>query len=246
MLDVIKKIPHHFAVLCTVVLLVCALGLAPVAKAQGKADIFSSGTAKMVAVPAVTGQESAVLDQDTTKEALPENSTATDKYLQEPAFTAEEPENKKSGNANQRTLLYVGGGVAAAAALALALSGGGGGSGSDPEPEPEPPPPTVRPVGVDLAGDNWAGYLDLVNGTRELITAVVYQNGSEIRITTTATQRYGKSFVGKIFSNRQMRLIDQTTGETWTTWNGPAFPTQIDIYDYVNNFTALDRLVLKR
>jgi len=245
MLHVIKKLPYNFLYLCTVAVLASALGLAPVVKAQGEAEILSSGTAKMIAVPAVTDQESAVLDQDTAKRALPENSTATE-YLQEPAFTAEEPDKKKSGDANKRTLLYVGGGVAAAAALALALSGGGGSSGSDPEPEPEPPQPTAKPVGVDLAGDNWAGYLDLVNGTWEPVTAVVYQNGSEIRITTTATQRYGRSFVGKISSNRHMSLIDQTTGELWTTFKGPAYSTQIDIYDYVNNFTGLDRLVLKR
>jgi hypothetical protein len=125
MLHVITKLPYHFAYLCTVAVLASALGLAPVAKAQGKTEILSSGTAKMIAVPAVTDQESAVLDQDTTNKALPENSTATE-YLQEPAFTAEEPDKKKSGDANKRTLLYVGGGVAAAAALALALSGGGG------------------------------------------------------------------------------------------------------------------------
>ncbi|HSL40501.1 MAG TPA: hypothetical protein VK857_09020 [Desulforhopalus sp.] len=246
MLHVIIKLPHHVVYLCTVAVLACALGLAPVAKAQGEAEILSSGTAKMIAVPAVTGQESAIEEQEAEQAAVPEKSAATEKSLQEPAFTATEADEKKPGSTGNKTLLYVGGGVAAAAAIALALGGGGGSSGSDPEPEPEPPPPTVRPVGVDLAGDNWAGYLDLVNGTREPVTAVVYQNGSEIRITTTSTQRYGKSFVGKIFSNRQMRLIDQTTGETWTTFKGPAFSTQIDIYDYVNNFTALDRLVLKR
>ena len=246
MLHVFKKSPHHLTRLCTALFLSCALGLAPVAKAQGEVEILSSGTAKMVAVPAVTGQESAEQRQEAAQAAAPEKSAAAEKSLQEPAFTATEPDEKKPGGTDNKTLLYVGGGVAAAAALALALGGGGGSSGSDPEPEPEPPPPTVRPVGVDLAGDNWAGYLDLVNGRRELVTAVVYQNGSEIRITTTATQSYGKNFVGKIFSNRQMRMIDEDTGETWTTFKGPAFPTQIDIYDYVNNFTGLDRLVLKR
>ena len=244
MLHVMKKSPHHFVHLCTVIFLASALGLAPVAKAQAETEILSSGTSRMIAVPALTGQESAVQGQDAARVAVPEKSTAAEKPLQKPAFPATASDGKKPGGTDKKTLLYVGGGVAAAAALALALSGGGGSSGSD--PEPEPPPSTAKPVGANLAGDNWAGYLDLVNGTREPVTAVVFQNGSEIRITTTATQGYGKSFVGNIFANRQMRRIDQTTGKIWTTFKGPAFPTQIDIYDYVNNGTGLDRLFLKR
>ena len=245
MLYVSKKSPHYFVHLCTVAVLACALGLAPVAKAQGEAEILSSGTSKMVAVPSVTGQESAVQGQDAAQTAVPEKSAAVEKSLQEPSFTAKEPDEKKPGSTSNKTLLYVGGGVAAAAALALALSGGGGSSGSD--PEPEPPPPTRKPVGADLAGDTWSGSLALVNGTTEPVTAVVYQNGREIQITTTATQRYGKSFVGQISSDGYLSLIDQTTGSLWTTHRGPrASSRQIIIFDYVNNYTGLDRLVLRR
>ncbi len=244
MLYVIKKSTHYFVHLCTVAVLACALGLAPVAKAQGEAEIFSSGTSKMIAVPSVTGQESAVQGQDAAQTAVPEKSAAAEKALQEPSFTAKEPDEKKPGSTSNKTLLYVGGGVAAAAALALALSGGGS-SGSD--PEPPPPTPTRRPVGADLAGDTWSGSLALVNGTTEPVTAVVYQNGFEIEITTTATQRYGKRFVGQISSDGYLRLIDQTTGSLWTTHRGPrASSRQIIIFDYVNNYTGLDRLVLRR
>ena len=242
--QILKKSTRQFPRLGTVLLLVCTLGLAPVAKVYAETEVSSSGSSRMIPVTATTGQTTAGQGQDAEQLAVPE-SAAVEQPLPEPAFTAVEAEEKKTPDTDQKTLLYVGGGVAAAAALALAL-GGGSGSSSSPEPEPEPPPPPAKPVGADIAGDTWFGFLELVNGYREPVTAVIKQNGSDVEITTTASQRYGRSFRGKIYPNGQMLLYDQITGEDWTTFKGPATGYLIDLYDYVNNFTGLDRLYLKR
>jgi len=146
-----------------------------------------------------------------------------------------------------KTLLY--GGIAAAAvvgAVALAAgSGGGGGSSADVAEEPEEP--KLKPVGADLAGDNWHGRLILVDsGFKEDVTATVKQNGADIEITTSSTQKYGKKFIGHIDRNAFIQVRDQDTGEDWTTMNNDTRWNMIDLYDYVHSFHDLDRLYLTR
>lgn len=142
---------------------------------------------------------------------------------------------------DNRKLLYAGAGAVGVAALIIGLSNSGGGDSSDPET------PTVPPVGADLAGTNWAGILLLINGKRENVTATVTQNGSLVEIKTSTTQSYGSKFNGTISSSGYLNMYEQVTGEQWTTHTGPAATaSRIEIYDYVNNFTGLDVLVLKR
>ena len=244
MLQSIKNTKCYFLYLGAALFLICTISLLPVAKIHGEEHPSSSGTSKIGITPVLeeVRQKPPSLEKKSKKQpADSTNTSATAKPLDKPAYSPPEAPEDKQGKIN--TMLIIGAGVAATGAMALALSGGGGGGGGTVEPEPTP---SVEPVGVDIAGDNWAGYLDLVNGGRENVTAVVDQNGSQVEITTTSTQRYGQVFRGKIDANGHLFVYDQTTGETWTTHKGPVFPTQIDIYDYVNNFTGLDRLLLKR
>ena len=109
---------------------------------------------------------------------------------------ATNPVPETTTNSGSNTMLYAGVGIAAVAAVAVAAGSGGGSSTSEPEPEPEP---TKPPVGADLNGDNWHGRLILVDsGFKEEVTATVKQNGSELEITTSSAQQYGKKLIGKI------------------------------------------------
>ncbi len=109
--------------------------------------------------------------------------------------------------------------------------------------------PGSKPVGPDLRG-GWSGYIDLVGKERESVSASVSQNGNYIVITTSSHQKYGRKFVGNIKENGFILAYDQTTGEDWTTHNGPATENRIDLYDFVNiekhGYHDLDRLMLKR
>ena len=162
----------------------------------------------------------------------------------DPAREAASPKTTTTTTGGSKTLLLVGAGAVALGAIAIGSSGGGDG-GSD-DTAATVTTPSVPPVGANLAGDDWRGILLLVDGFREPITATVTQNGSQVTITTSTTQRYGQVFRGTIRSSGHMTLYDQTTGEDWTTFKGPATSTHIEMEDYVNNFTALDVLVLKR
>lgn len=235
----VTKTKSYFLYLGVVLCLSCTISVLPFAKVYAKESPSTYGTPARVSLSLEgTQQEPPSLQKKSKKHPTgsTDNSIA-EKPLDQPAISSPETGENKQGN--KKTLMIVGAGAAAAAVLALALSGGGGGGG------PAQTEPEVEPVGADLAG-NWSGYLELVNHSRENITAVVVQNGSQVEITTSSTQPYGKIFKGTINSSRKMSVIDQTTGEIWTTFKGPAFPTQIDLYDYVNNFTGLDRLFLKR
>lgn len=159
-----------------------------------------------------------------------------------------EPQTTTSDSGG-KTLLY--GGIAAAAvvgAVALAAGSGGGGSSSAVEEEPVVPEETkAKPVGADLDGDNWHGRLILVDsGFKEEVTATVRQNGSELDITTSSVQKYGKKFIGHIDRDAFIKVRDQDTGQDWTTHYQNARWNMIDLYDYVNNFKDLDRLYLTR
>lgn len=156
---------------------------------------------------------------------------------------ATNPGPEPTTQSGSNTMMYAGIGLAAVAGIAIAAgSGGGGSSNADPEPEPTKPP-----VGADLNGDNWHGRLILVeSGFKEEVTATVKQNGSELEITTSSAQKYGKKFIGKIDKSAFVRVTDQDTGEDWTTHYQKARWNMIDLYDYVHMFKDLDRLYLTR
>ena len=164
----------------------------------------------------------------------------------DPAPEAASPKTTTTTTGGSKTLLLVGAGAVALGAIAIGSSAGGGGDGGSDDTAATVTAPSVPPVGADIAGDDWRGILLLVDGFREPITATVIQNGSQVTITTSSTQRYGQVFKGTIRTSGHMTLYDQTTGEDWTTFKGPATNRHIEMEDYVNNFTALDVLVLKR
>ncbi len=142
------------------------------------------------------------------------------------------------------TMLYVGGAVGLLAIGAVALGGGSSSSSG-----PTPLPPTTPVVGPNLNGSNWAGYLDIKDKRAQgfqNITATIVQNGSAVQIITSSTLMYGRMFNGSIKSNGFMLLYDSVTGEDWTTHYRNATETNVDLYDYVNNFRNLDRMLLLR
>ena len=110
----------------------------------------------------------------------------------------------------------------------------------------------VSQVGVgklpvfNLTGNDWSGYLYLVDGKTERVYANIVQSGSYITISTTSTQSYGRNFTGTIDSDNDMYLYDSNTGEDWTTHFGPCGINRIELHDYVHNLTALDGLFLAR
>ena len=110
--------------------------------------------------------------------------------------------------------------------------------------------PTATPQPPPLAGSDWSGALSLVNGSTEMVTAQVTQSGTNLYISTTAKQKYGRYFQGTVKANGSILIYDQTTGEDWSTKKGIAYDTRIDLYDYVNiddnGYTDMDRLYLTR
>ncbi len=186
------------------------------------------------------------------KKQSPNNDDNTsgeiDAVAADPAREAASPETTTTTTGGSKTLLFVGAGAVALGAIAIGSSASGGGDsvGDSNDTSTTPTTPSVPRVGPDIAGDDWSGILLLVEGRREPITATVTQNGSRVTIATSSTQRYGQVFKGTIRASGHMTLYDQTTGEDWTTFKGPATSTHIEMEDYVNNFTALDVLVLKR
>jgi hypothetical protein len=205
-----------------------------------------------------------VASAETSSEGDSGNETSKDVKSQEPQKSAPKPKETSSGN----TLLYSGIGVAAIVGIAVAAGSGGGSDSAEEAPPPEPTPvvttktiekskpkikkpsdsnpPGSEPVGPDIRGDNWSGYLALVHGKRENVSASIHQNGNYVVITTSSGQKYGRKFVGNISDSGSIRVYDQATGELWTTHSGPAKKDRIDLYDFVDNFKDLDRLYLER
>ncbi len=108
---------------------------------------------------------------------------------------------------------------------------------------------SVPPVGPDIGGNNWVGTLDLQNygyQGHEHVAAVITQVGNAITITTNSSMVYAKKFKGTITSKGYISVIDKATYKTWTTHMGKATGKAIQLYDYVNNFTAFDTLFLVR
>ena len=200
-----------------------------------------------------TSQKEISNESDVVLEADPASKTGT-----ETQKTTGDTSPKTTKSSDTNPLVYLGIGAAAAAAIGLAAAAGGGSSDSDSSSSEgggggsaggsagRSVKPTTEPKNATLWGDNWSGTLHLINGSREQVTALIYQNGAQIEIVTSTTQRYGKRFVGSVSSGGHMSMVDQTTGELWTTFKGPANSVRIDLYDCVNFCRDLDNLRLSR
>ena len=187
-----------------------------------------------------TDKEVAMNTADTAKADTAPVTTASAQDqlpIKTPQSRAADPEPKT--NSSGKTLLYAGVGIAAVAAVAA-------GVGSSSSSESETPTPTLDPIGADIGGKSWSGFLNLFDGIKEPVTATIYQNGAYVEITTSSTQEYGHKFVGQINKSGFMTMYDQTTGEDWTTHYDNATWNRIDLYDFVNNNKDLDRLYLTR
>lgn len=213
-----------------ILLLIASLGVFNVRSAAIAAE---TGAAVIPTKGQVAGD-----DKKVGTPASPPQVVLEEAALQTPADTAPEPQTETS-NSTGKTLLYVGAGAAVIAGAALAI-GSVGGSSSSSTVVKDPP------VGADLDGENWTGYLDLADGIKENVTATVSQNGAALEITTSTTQEYGKKFIGVISKAAFIKVKDQTTGETWSTNYGNATWNKIVIYDYVHLYSALDKLYLTR
>lgn len=95
-------------------------------------------------------------------------------------------------------------------------------------------------------GGVWQGVLTLVNYGQQMVMATVSQEDCNISINTSSTLPYGQFFVGHISNVDELLLYDIQTGEDWTTFLLPPTLTSFAIYDYVNNYTGLDKLELTR
>ncbi len=189
-----------------------------------------------------------------------------------------DPHVEVSESIDGLTMLYMGGAAAGVAVLALALGSSSSSDSSappvipivpdlpspepdpepDPDPDPEPDPdipdlPDVPsgtdPVGPDLNGSDWTGFLDINDsGHRgfQAISAKINHNGSSVQIYTSSTLDYGRKFSGTISSSGYMLMYDSISGEDWTTHKGNATKDRVDLYDYVNWFEDLDRMKLTR
>lgn len=187
-----------------------------------------------------------------------------------------DPAEEDSESVDGLTMLYIGGAIAGVAALAIALGSSSGSSGPaipppdptpppseptptppSPSPDPDPPslpsppsdPSTNPPVGPDLNGTNWSGFLEIKDSRYkgyQFISAKIIHSGSAVQINTSSTLHYGRQFNGTISSSGYMLMYDSISGEDWTTHKGNASTNRVDLYDYVNWFKDLDRMKLTR
>jgi hypothetical protein len=213
-----------------IILLIVSLGVFNMRSAAIAAE--TGATVIPAKKPVVTDNKKATAPAPASQVALEEATILPQED------TPPEPQTETSSSTG-KTLLYVGAGAAVIAGAALAI-GSMGSSSSSTTVVKDPP------VGADLDGKTWSGYLDLVDGFKENVTATVSQNGAALEITTSTTQEYGKKFVGVISKAAFIKVEDQTTGETWSTNYGNATWNKIVIYDYVHFYTALDKLYLTR
>jgi len=88
-------------------------------------------------------------------------------------------------------------------------------------------------VPPDIGGDNWSGYFTRTDSdVREYLTASIVLSGRDVTITTTLIG-LGHFLSGIINENGYMLLYDEYDGEDWTTHDGPATTTAVNIYDYL-------------
>jgi hypothetical protein len=98
----------------------------------------------------------------------------------------------------------------------------------------------------DIGGSDWSGFFETTDvNNYQGLSATVNQSGGSISITTSKSG-LGHYLVGSINSSGYMLLYDQYDGEDWTTHFGPATSTHIAIFDYINNFTALNEINISR
>lgn len=145
------------------------------------------------------------------------------------------------------TMLYIGGAIGVVALGAVALSGGSGGGSSD--SAGALPAPTEPPVGPDLNGTNWGGFLSIHDKEHvgyQTISASIRHSGRLVEILTTSNLHYGQYFTGTISSSGHMLMYDSITGEDWTTHAANATANRVDLYDFVDNYADTDQMLLVR
>ncbi len=168
--------------------------------------------------------------------------------LEETPFVPSEPSVEVESGMDGMTMLYIGGAIGVVALGVAALAGGGGSSDSDGS-LPGLPAPTAAPIGPDLNGVDWTGFLNIKDHLHDgiqNIAANISHSGSSVYIVTTSTLDYGRQFSGSITASGYMMMNDATTGQVWTTHYGNARTDSVDLYDFVENFTLLDRMYLSR
>lgn len=97
---------------------------------------------------------------------------------------------------------------------------------------------------IPIAG-TWEGFIHLENEGNQAVVAEIYQINCNIRIVTNSRFFYAHHFLGYI-DHKYITVLDRATGQTWTTYQKFATTEQIELFDYVNNFTALDELNLSQ
>lgn len=210
------------------------------------------------------GQQTSTVDSQTT--------TAGSKNR----FKAPEPKETKAETSTNTWLIAGGAVALGIGVIALAGGGSSSGSStttttedtatdqsststsseetdSTAETSSEPTVTTTETVneytGPDLEGSGWHGTLIIENegyeGT-QAVTATISQNEATLSIRTSSSLSYARSFRGKISDGGYIVVQDAQTGKTWTTFEGAASTSYIRLYDYVNDNTAFDKLVLSR
>ncbi len=237
---------------------------------QNKEEVVSDTEEAVAALEDEQKKEEVATDTEEAVQVLQDeqkkvelDATATksenEEVVEEPFVASDPAVTVDSGEGvDGMTMLYIGGGIAAVAGIgALAFGGGSGGSSTTTTTTTTDSSSSTSTdsssstslVGPNLNGSNWSGYLNLKDNRAEgyqNITASIVHEGAAVQITTTSTLKYGQQFSGRISSNGYMLLYDSVTGEDWTTHYSNAVSTQIDLYDYVNNLTELDRMFLGR
>ena len=92
----------------------------------------------------------------------------------------------------------------------------------------------------------WTGQINLVNYGSQHVEAIIFQNECHLSIKTSSTLSYGQDFSGDVTQGDYLTVIDEKTGETWTTHYSRARFEGIKLYDYVNNLSDLDELAIIR
>lgn len=209
-------------------------------------------------------------------QTAPPPPNSSDTPTTDEAFSAPTPEKSSESGSTKTWLLVGGAVAIGLGAVALGSGGGGGDGSSTPEPaleatqstsssssddeektkdddddekeiEIENDEPDAPYTGPDLNG-SWSGFVNLVNEGNEnvSVSASVSQDGENISISTNSPYSYARSFSGKISSSGNIKVRDGHTGEIWTTHSGAASASSIRLFDWVNDFTDLDRLELSR
>jgi len=205
-------------------------------------NVSMSAVAATTEVPESTKTEilSPKPDQKTKAETPPAPGAVTKTYVdRDPAG--------EDDTIDGMTMLYIGGAVGVMAIGAVALSGGGGGDSSD--SAGSLPAPTEAPVGPNLNGTDWGGFLSIHDKAHvgyQTISASIRHSGRVVEILTTSNLDYGQYLTGTISSGGHMLLYDSITGEDWTTHAASATANRVDLYDFVDSYKDTDQMLLVR